>query len=126
MHVSLLVTLLQLMEEDVASVCALFMMRRSDKQADRVEISPEQLTAATIEADVSVHMHAACMRVCACACVCVRVHICVCACARTCVCAHVCAVFFLCVCAFVVCSASVCVCVCLFSHMLPPPPAASF
>lgn len=41
------------MEEDVACVCALFMMRRSDKHADRVEISPEQLTAATIEADVS-------------------------------------------------------------------------
>ena len=41
------------MEDDVACVCALFMMRRSDKQPDRVEISPEQLTAATIEADVS-------------------------------------------------------------------------
>ncbi len=27
-------------------------MRRSDKQADRVEISPEQLSAATIEAEV--------------------------------------------------------------------------
>lgn len=27
------------------------MMRRSDKQADRVEISPEQLSAAAIEAE---------------------------------------------------------------------------
>ena len=52
-HAPLLVTLLQLMEDDVACVCALFMMRRSDKQPDRVEISPEQLTAASIEADVS-------------------------------------------------------------------------
>ena len=53
MHAPLLVTLLQLMEDDIACVCALFMMRRSDKQPDRVEISPEQLTAASIEADVS-------------------------------------------------------------------------
>ena len=39
--------------DDVAVVSALFLMRRSDKRKDRVEISPEQLTAASIEADVS-------------------------------------------------------------------------
>lgn len=31
-------------------------MRRSDKQPDRVEISPEQLSAAAIEAEVSTNM----------------------------------------------------------------------
>jgi hypothetical protein len=29
-------------------------MRRSDKQPDRVEISPEQLSAAAIEAEVNI------------------------------------------------------------------------
>jgi BRCA1/BRCA2-containing complex subunit 3 len=41
----------ELEEDDVATISALFMMRRSDKQEDRVEISPEQLTAASIQAE---------------------------------------------------------------------------
>ena len=36
----------------VAHICSLHMMRRSDKRPDRVEISPEQLSAAAIEAEV--------------------------------------------------------------------------
>ena len=35
----------------VVSVCTVYMMRRSDKRPDRVEISPEQLSAAAIEAE---------------------------------------------------------------------------
>ena len=35
----------------VAYICSVYMMRRSDKQPDRVEISPEQLSAAAIEAE---------------------------------------------------------------------------
>lgn len=35
----------------VASICSVYMMRRSDKRPDRVEISPEQLSAAAIEAE---------------------------------------------------------------------------
>ena len=34
-------------------ICSAFAMRRSDKQPDRVEISPEQLSAAAIKAEVS-------------------------------------------------------------------------
>lgn len=34
-------------------ICSAYAMRRSDKQPDRVEISPEQLSAAAIEAEVS-------------------------------------------------------------------------
>ena len=34
-------------------ICSACAMRRSDKQPDRVEISPEQLSAAAIEAEVS-------------------------------------------------------------------------
>lgn len=40
------------MKEDTVHVCSLSMMRRLDKQPDRVEISPEQLSAAAIEAEV--------------------------------------------------------------------------
>ena len=35
-------------------ICSAFAMRRSDKQPDRVEISPEQLSAAAIEAEVCI------------------------------------------------------------------------
>lgn len=34
-------------------ICSAYPMRRSDKQPDRVEISPEQLSAAAIEAEVT-------------------------------------------------------------------------
>lgn len=37
--------------DNKANICSVCMMRRSDKQADRVEISPEQLSAAAIEAE---------------------------------------------------------------------------
>ena len=36
----------------VAYICSVYMMRRSDKRPDRVEIPPEQLSAAAIEADL--------------------------------------------------------------------------
>ena len=62
----------QLEEDDVATISALFMMRRSDKQEDRVEISPEQLTAASIQAEVSFNT-----RICVCVCVCVCMYMCV-------------------------------------------------
>ena len=42
----------QLLENRVVHICSAFAMRRSDKQPDRVEISPEQLSAAAIEAEV--------------------------------------------------------------------------
>ncbi|XP_029650271.1 lys-63-specific deubiquitinase BRCC36 [Octopus sinensis] len=38
-------------EKKVAHISAVIMLRRSDKQADRVEISPEQLSAASIKAE---------------------------------------------------------------------------
>ena len=45
-------SLTQLLENRVVHICSAFAMRRSDKQPDRVEISPEQLSAAAIEAEV--------------------------------------------------------------------------
>ena len=47
---------LQLVGNKVVHICSAFAMRRSDKQPDRVEISPEQLSAAAIEAEVGVSM----------------------------------------------------------------------
>lgn len=41
----------ELLENKVVHICSAFAMRRSDKQPDRVEISPEQLSAAAIEAE---------------------------------------------------------------------------
>lgn len=38
-------------QEKVVHICSAYAMRRSDKQPDRVEISPEQLSAAAIEAE---------------------------------------------------------------------------
>lgn len=38
-------------EKKVSHISAVIMLRRSDKQADRVEISPEQLSAASIKAE---------------------------------------------------------------------------
>lgn len=38
-------------EERVSHISAVIMLRRSDKQSDRVEISPEQLSAASTEAE---------------------------------------------------------------------------
>lgn len=35
-------------------ICSAYAMTRSDKQPDRVEISPEQLSAAAIEAEVNI------------------------------------------------------------------------
>ena len=43
----------QMKENRVAFICSAYPMRRSDKQPDRVEISPEQLSAAAIEAEVN-------------------------------------------------------------------------
>ena len=43
----------QIDEKKVSHISAVIMLRRSDKQADRVEISPEQLSAASIKAEVS-------------------------------------------------------------------------
>ena len=43
---------MQLVENKLVHICSAYAMRRSDKQADRVEISPEQLSAAAIEAEV--------------------------------------------------------------------------
>lgn len=40
-------------ENKVAYICSAYAMRRSDKRSDRVEISPEQLSAAAIEAEVT-------------------------------------------------------------------------
>ena len=42
----------QIQENKVVCILSAYAMRRSDKQADRVEISPEQLSAAAIEAEV--------------------------------------------------------------------------
>ena len=39
-------------ENKVVNICSAYAMRRSDKQPDRVEISPEQLSEAVIEAEV--------------------------------------------------------------------------
>jgi BRCA1/BRCA2-containing complex subunit 3 len=39
------------MRDGSVDVCSLYMMRRSDKRPDRVEISPEHLSAAAIEAE---------------------------------------------------------------------------
>lgn len=36
-----------------AYICAVSILTRSDKRKDRVEINPEQLTAATAEAEIS-------------------------------------------------------------------------
>lgn len=38
-------------EERISRISAVIMLRRSDKQSDRVEISPEQLSAASTEAE---------------------------------------------------------------------------
>lgn len=38
-------------EENVSRISAVIVLRRSDKQSDRVEISPEQLSAASTEAE---------------------------------------------------------------------------
>lgn len=46
------------MENKVVHISLAYVMRRSDKQADRVEISPEQLSAAAIEAEVSAQCEA--------------------------------------------------------------------
>ena len=43
---------MQLVDNKLVRICSAYAMRRSDKQADRVEISPEQLSAAAIEAEV--------------------------------------------------------------------------
>lgn len=40
------------MDNKLMCIISAYAMRRSDKQADRVEISPEQLSAAAIEAEV--------------------------------------------------------------------------
>ena len=45
--------LLKLDEKKVSRISAVIMLRRSDKQPDRVEISPEQLSAASTEAEIS-------------------------------------------------------------------------
>ncbi len=45
--------LTQILESKLVRIYSAYAMRRSDKQADRVEISPEQLSAAAIEAEVS-------------------------------------------------------------------------
>jgi len=42
----------QMKENRIACICSGYAMRRSDKRPDRVEISPEQLSAAAIEAEV--------------------------------------------------------------------------
>ena len=42
----------QMKDNRVAYICSTYAMRRSDKRPDRVEISPEQLSAAAIEAEV--------------------------------------------------------------------------
>jgi len=41
----------QMKENRIACICSGYAMRRSDKRPDRVEISPEQLSAAAIEAE---------------------------------------------------------------------------
>ena len=51
-YISVYLCLILKMKEDVVHVCSSSMMRRSDKQPDRVEISPEQLSAAAIEAEI--------------------------------------------------------------------------
>ena len=43
----------QIGSNKVVHICSAYVMRRSDKQPDRVEISPEQLSAAAIEAEAS-------------------------------------------------------------------------
>ena len=45
--------LLKIGENRVVHITSAYAMRRSDKRPDRVEISPEQLSAAVIEAEVS-------------------------------------------------------------------------
>lgn len=49
--------LMQMKENKVAYICSAYAMRRSDKRPDRVEISPEQLSAAAIEAEVSARLN---------------------------------------------------------------------
>lgn len=51
----------QMVEGKVVRICSAYAMRRSDKQPDRVEISPEQLSAAAIEAEV-ICLWSGCMR----------------------------------------------------------------
>jgi len=46
---------LQIDSKKVAHISAVVMLRRSDKRKDRVEISPEQLTNAAIQADKLTH-----------------------------------------------------------------------
>ena len=41
----------EMKDNRVAYICSTYAMRRSDKRPDRVEISPEQLSAAAIEAE---------------------------------------------------------------------------
>jgi BRCA1/BRCA2-containing complex subunit 3 len=45
----------QIDSKKVAHISAVVMLRRSDKRKDRVEISPEQLTNAAIQADKLTH-----------------------------------------------------------------------
>jgi len=47
-----IVFLVQMNEQYICHVSALIVLRRSDKRADRVEISPEQLSAASNHVDV--------------------------------------------------------------------------
>ncbi len=44
---------LQVDEFNVSHVFTVFMLRRSDKRKDRVEISPEQLSHASTQAEIS-------------------------------------------------------------------------
>eukprot|EP00794_Sanderia_malayensis_P011359 gene11359-12543_t len=46
----------EITDEDIAHVHAVIMLRRSDKRKDRVEISPEQLSNASCQAEISFYV----------------------------------------------------------------------
>ena len=47
----------QIDENRVCHILAVIVLQRSDKQVDRVEISPEQLSAASSQAEISLLWH---------------------------------------------------------------------
>ena len=48
---------MQVSDDGVSHAHAVIMLRRSDKRKDRVEISPEQLSNASSQAEISFHIY---------------------------------------------------------------------